>query len=47
MQLFQNIADINNMIQDNPDLGHEQAENCLDAITCFNTDMKILALNAY
>jgi len=35
------------MIKEDKNLGHEQAENTLDAITCFNSDMKILSLNAY
>jgi len=47
MQLFQNIKDISNMVNDNEDFGHEVAENTLDALSIFNADMKILALNAY
>jgi hypothetical protein len=47
MQLFHSIKDINDMLEDNEELGHQVAENTLDVISCFNADMKVLALNAY
>lgn len=44
---FNEMKDLKTLVEDNPNLGDEVAENSLDALVSFNEDMKTLALNAY
>ena len=38
---------MNNVINENNDLGEETVENYVEAVVSINTDMKVLASNAY
>jgi len=44
---FQDINDIKDLIDSNPEMQDDVAENSLEALVSFNEDMKTLALNAY
>ena len=44
---FQEVNEVQDIIDSNPEVGDAQTENALDAIVSFNQDMKTLALNAY
>ena len=44
---FNEMKDLKTLVENNPNLGDEVAENSLDALVSFNEDMKTLALNAY
>ena len=44
---FQDVNDIKDLIESNPEMQDEVAENSLEALVSFNEDMKTLALNAY
>lgn len=44
---FQDINDIKDLIDSNPEMQDDVAENSLEALVSFNEDMRTLALNAY
>lgn len=47
LPFFQDVNDIKDLIESNPEMQDEVAENSLEALVSFNEDMKTLALNAY
>jgi len=47
MRHFKDVNDINQLLNDDDDLGDEAAENSIEALVSFNEDMRILALNSY
>lgn len=44
---FQEIQDIQDLVDSNPDMKDEMAEASLEALVSFNDDMKLLAVNAF
>ena len=44
---FQEIQDIQDLVDSNPDMKDEIAEASLEALVSFNDDMKLLAVNAF
>ena len=44
---FQEVNEMQDIINSNPEVGDQSTETALDAVASFNQDMKVLALNAY
>lgn len=44
---FQEIKDIQDLVDADPDMKDEMAEASLEALVSFNDDMKLLAVNAF